>query len=57
MNKDKTESVDKSYNKGYKDGVNATIKKAVKVLRFMTENRLGKEFMQDFKDMLKHDEC
>lgn len=57
MHKDKTEPVDKSYNKGYKDGVNDTIKKAVKVLRYMTENRLGKEFMQEFKDMLKYDEC
>lgn len=47
----------KPVNKSYKDGVNDTIKKAVKVLRFMTENRLGKEFMQEFKDMLKYDEC
>ena len=54
MNKDKTETINKkSYNKGYND----CVKKAVKVLRYMTENRLGKEFMQEFKDMLKHDEC
>lgn len=57
MNKDKTEPVDKSYNKGYNKGYNDCVNKAVKVLRYMTENRLGKEFMQEFKDMLKHDEC